>query len=321
MKHIYLFWWRRTSFNVGDEASPYIISRLCSLPIKRKEIPTDPFTELLNALRSIKHFRCPSLKGFFYSIVDRENFIVGLGSIISYSNSNATVWGSGFGNPYERFKAKEIKSVRGKETAIELIKRGYPECNIYGDPGLLMPILYQPAVKKKYKIGIIPHIKEYKCVLDVVKSEYYHVINMETDNVENIINEILCCEYILSSSLHGLIFSHSYGIPALFFSFVHKGEGLFKYYDYFSSVGIEYYTPFELVQLLNYTDDELTNLFEKENKKSSIQIDLFKIQRKIIEVAPFPVKKEFGISSIDITIRKEIEYLENLYGKKNNNII
>lgn len=321
MKYIYLFWWRRTTYNVGDEASPYIVSKLSYLPIKRKEIPTDPYTELLNMLRSIRHFKCPSLKGFFNSIFDRENFIVGLGSVICYSNKHAVIWGSGMGSPFDKFKAKEIKAVRGKETSKELINRGYPKCEIYGDPGLLMPLFYQPIVRKRYKIGIIPHIREYKQVLEMIKIKDYHVINMETDKVEEVVNEILSCEYVLSSSLHGLIFSHAYGIPALFFSFVHKGEGLFKYYDYFSSVGIDYYQPFDLVELLDFSEADLVRLFENEKLKASIQTDLIKIQRQIIEVAPFPVKMEYSVSLIDGTIRKEIEYLVNNYGKQNNNFI
>ena len=66
---------------------------------------------------------------------------------------------------------------------------------------------------KQYKIGIIPHyVDEYK-----VRRMYggeFHIISMVTSDIEKLADDILSCDLIVSSSLHGIIFSHSLGVPA-----------------------------------------------------------------------------------------------------------
>lgn len=105
------------------------------------------------------------------------------------------------------------------------------------DPGLLMSRLYQPKkpIEKKYDIGIISHWSEEK----IIKKKYgneYRVISIQRDNPEKFINDILECKMILSSSLHGIIFAHSYGIPAYHIEFTDLTKnGNFKFQDYYSS--------------------------------------------------------------------------------------
>jgi hypothetical protein len=60
-------------------------------------------------------------------------------------------------------------------------------------------------------------------------------------DVESVIDDILACENMASSSLHGIIEAHAYGISACWIE--RTGTGLIgdgtKFFDYFSSVGIE----------------------------------------------------------------------------------
>ncbi len=59
---------------------------------------------------------------------------------------------------------------------------------------------------------------------------------MRTDNLEGLVDDILSCEVILSSSLHGIIFSHAYGVPAYHVQFTDFFKnGNFKFADYYSS--------------------------------------------------------------------------------------
>ena len=88
------------------------------------------------------------------------------------------------------------------------------------------------------------------------------------DKWTDIIDKICSCEFIVSSSLHGLIVSDSYNVPNLWASFPKDNinGGLFKYKDYFSSVGRnESALPIGIMSL-----DELGDVY---NKVESFEYD------------------------------------------------
>lgn len=192
-----------------------------------------------------------------------------IGSIVDIFGDNKTIiWGAGAiaGNVKLTSKPYKVLCVRGPLTRDYLLKQGVdcPEC--YGDPALLLPLIYSPKVSKKYKVGIIPHyvdldnaliynwIKEYKAVklIDIVHYKHWH----------DIIDEINSCEFIISSSLHGLIVSDAYNIPNVWVEFSNKvcGAG-FKFRDYYASVGKNNVLPIvvnknlTLEQLMKYKVD------------------------------------------------------------------
>jgi polysaccharide pyruvyl transferase WcaK-like protein len=119
---------------------------------------------------------------------------------------------------------------------------GYNCPEVYGDPAILLPEHYKPIVEKRYKLGIIPHYIDYKLVKAALKNnEQIKVINLLTKSVEATTNEILECHNIISSSLHGVIVSQAYGIPALWVKFSNKLSGdNIKFYDYYQSVNIDF---------------------------------------------------------------------------------
>ncbi len=159
-------------------------------------------------------------------------------------NCNAVVWGAGFLNADDNIavKPRAVYAVRGFRSADKLKQLGLIHHDIpVGDPALLMPLLYKPIQEPLHEIGIIPHFRELD--LPVVRSLQRHkeckVIDV-CGGLQEFCSEILSCRQILSSSLHGLITAHAYGIPArwLRLSARPRGDG-FKYHDYLSSVGLD----------------------------------------------------------------------------------
>ena len=78
--------------------------------------------------------------------------------------------------------------------------------------------------------------------LNLENNNGIHRISILTDDIENLADEIVSCDIILSSSLHGIIFAHSYGIPAYHVQFKDFfNNGNYKFNDYYSSFdGVEY---------------------------------------------------------------------------------
>ena len=84
-----------------------------------------------------------------------------IGSLIDMGlfNSHTIIWGAGTiaGTAKLHYKPLKVCAVRGKLTRKYLLEQGIDCPEIYGDPALLLPKIYQPKVEKQYKLGIIPH--------------------------------------------------------------------------------------------------------------------------------------------------------------------
>lgn len=214
MEKINLTWWDgKTIKNWGDALNPILAGR-----ISKKEITYIPLNDKSENTRV-------SMIGSILNSIDTNNLII---------------WGSGFiadTNTLKK-KPKEICAVRGKLTRNLLLKQGYNCPEIYGDPALLYPKYYFPKINKKYKLGIIPHYIDANNIwLNQFKnSDEILIINI-LDDINSVVDKILSCEKIISSSLHGIIAADSYNIPSLWVEFSDKviGKG-FKFHDYFSSV-------------------------------------------------------------------------------------
>jgi len=166
--------------------------------------------------------------------------LIGVGSIINHAGSNTIVWGSGMMRDNDTLKRDALYlSVRGPLTYEKLKEKRIP-CNpVFGDPALLMPKVFnKPDVQKKYEYGFFAHYVD----TDQVSKWYtglpnIKVINPLDHNPLRVIAQVLECEKIISSSLHGVIIAHAYGIPAVWVKHSDKlnGDGL-KFKDYFQSV-------------------------------------------------------------------------------------
>lgn len=162
------------------------------------------------------------------------------GSILAGPHTtNAKIWGCGFHNIEEKkdFDESQIFAVRGLLTLKNLGMKN----KTTGDPGILASYFYKPKVKKKYKYGIIAHYVDEQFFASIKLPSYVTVINVGTNSIENLMDRINECEFILSSSLHGIIFAHSYGIPAIRVKHNELAtRRAFKFLDYYSNWNLRY---------------------------------------------------------------------------------
>lgn len=285
MRSIKLVYWNGK--NLGDYLSPFIISKLSGLPIKYKSLCLFDKKAQLNLLFDYFIKKNITWKKLTETLFFFERNVLGVGSIIAYGNQRSLIWGSGFMNQNEHIRGGKILAVRGRLTNEKIINDGYKGCNVFGDPALLLPLIVKPSSEKKYNLAIIPHWREY----DYFQSKYggqYKVLDIRTTDVEYFVKELTLCKYVLSSSLHGIILSHAYNIPALWIKHGYIDTDGFKFYDYFSSVELPFYNGFDdFDQYLKNNSWKL--LFEKHIINASPQIDISLIQRKLLDVAPFHI--------------------------------
>lgn len=169
-----------------------------------------------------------------------EADIISTGSIIRRAQKNTSVLGSGLISLHDKINpAANFVFVRGPLTRKKILDVGGTCSEFFGDPGILLPLIYKKNVKKEYKLGIAPHMSDYVEVLNQYKNNNsVNVIKLRTRNVTDTLDEFMKCEKIMSSSLHGIIISHSYGIPAGWFIMNKlKGDNI-KFNDYFASVDL-----------------------------------------------------------------------------------
>lgn len=209
-------WWPKEPFpgNFGDILTPYLVKKI-----------TGKTPRYVN-------------KDFNMFPVN----LLAVGSVIRNANKNTVVWGSGAMSMSDSLSPHaDYRAVRGPLTRESVLRSGVNCPEIYGDPALLMPKFYTPKTTKRYRYGIIPHYVDYEQVVNWFRKDpSIKVINLLNDNVERVIDEINECENVISSSLHGIIAAHAYGVNAVWAKFSDKlfGDGT-KFRDYFASVGVE----------------------------------------------------------------------------------
>lgn len=281
-------------YNFGDDLTPYLFSKLTNERYRYIKFASTRF-------QIIKEFIAGVINGKFSIIYLNEflrglfikNYIVSIGSVLSsYSSDRCIVWGAGIISKNDKIRKSNFLAVRGKYTlnAIRNI-----DCNsqiVLGDPSILLPLVYTPKTKKKFKLGIIPHIIHYDKIKNLVNSNEINVINLNSSDSEKVIDEIYSCEYTISTSLHGLIISHVYGIKSLWYEL--KDTPLYgddiKFFDYFTSVEIPEYKPFVFLNEIN-ANNIISNI-EKNNAINKINKDIKYIQKDLLDVAPFKVKDQ-----------------------------
>ena len=190
--------------------------------------------------------------------VRKNGKILAIGSSMLFTQPNDIVWGTGCIDYGQIGKIpKEIYAVRGPLTRDELLKRNIKCPEVYGDPALLFPEIYNPEKTIKYEYGLIPHYIDYtdENSLKIIKnlsSQGVKIINI-TAGMFHFIDELIQCKNIMSSSLHGLIVADAYNIPNIRVKLSNKLiGGDFKFKDYSLSVN----KPFTIGDINNFSNLE-----------------------------------------------------------------
>lgn len=206
-------------------------------------------------------------------IPSRGKHILMCGSIIGFGNFDAVVWGSGLLNEgyYKRISEKkyikyDIRALRGPLTRELLSKRYKSIPKIYGDPAILLPLIYNNEYQdKKYEISIVNHYAD-----GFQKHHGFHNIDIFCGDAKRIIQEICESKIIISSALHGIIVAEAYGVPAVWLKSPNLDE--FKYLDWFLSTNRKESDIYSISSLEEF--DRMKVLFPPTNKIKKMQHDL-----------------------------------------------
>ncbi|KAL3800679.1 hypothetical protein HJC23_006141 [Cyclotella cryptica] len=253
--------------NFGDELGPAVVKRIL-------EYLFGCSTYHVHAINLSKEKR------------DGRICLFTLGSIFHMTRKGDHVWGTGHNPTWQRgwgiLRDKSsprdelltIVSVRGPKTSerlneLGLVKNASKIPN--GDPGFLIPFLYsqyyhlptrslgvKPAFRKP-DICFVPHAHDLDYNFIKQPPSGLRLLTVK-QGWETMLDKLRMCDYIISSSLHGIIVGDALGIPTQWYQFpggkTEQTEGMFKYQDYFKTIGRQASTPnsvFDMKHFLNST--------------------------------------------------------------------
>lgn len=166
-----------------------------------------------------------------------------VGSVIAaLVNSPVRVLGGGLINGNARTYAPEVRidGVRGflTQSVIERDAKRVPE--VIGDPGMLLPRIspLPPRVNRK-PLGFIIH--------DVDREEFARCYPEHLEDIvdnyaarDDFVAQLARYDAVVSTSLHGCVFAHAYGVPVAPFTLTDKVfGGDFKFRDHYSAFGLD----------------------------------------------------------------------------------
>lgn len=223
-----LWWWDKPyPGNLGDIINPYLVEKISGIPPKF-------------ATKGPRTFAC--------------------GSILPHvKTSDITVWGSGSPRRSAEVNPKAtFLAVRGPISREVVLQSGGTCPEIYGDPALLLPRFYRSKLESPRKgCGLILHhyhsVEGLPPIDDSV--ELISILRLGDKQIEEFIDQLANKELILSTSLHGIIIAHAYGVPAVWCSLKGQASDIpgddMKFHDYFHTVGLEEIAAVNLATLEN----------------------------------------------------------------------
>lgn len=264
------YWWDMKK-NFGDLISPWILEELTARPVH-------------NTIGRL----------------DAPDALMTVGSLITeMQRPGMTIWGTGLIAPLSAATIKRLKSrkpkailaVRGKHTRTQLMKKiGWNVPEIYGDPALLMPYLFQPERRRpadRPGLSVIPHYA-HKGILTREYIEQFDGYAIEVQRpAEHVVTEIALSDVVISTSLHGLILAQAYEIPWVWLRITDKALAgdKFKFEDFFTVL------KRDQVATVEVTAEELKDLNLAEVARTATVPKSYFDPLALVEALPFPVRE------------------------------
>lgn len=158
---------------------------------------------------------------------------ISTGSIIRHARPGQMVIGSGAMSRLDIVSAAaDYRFVRGPITRNIVLRHGGQCPDVYGDPAMLLPRIFRRDRKPLIRVGMVPHYFDLNLAKGFVISPLLSPLEF--------LQRLWQCEAIISSSLHGIIAAHAYGIPAAWVKLSNRLDGDdAKFHDHAQSVGLD----------------------------------------------------------------------------------
>ncbi|WP_181316883.1 MULTISPECIES: polysaccharide pyruvyl transferase family protein [unclassified Sphingobium] len=246
--NVFVYSWKpATSINFGDEIGPMVVQALCrNFQLNYDVIPT---------------------------VLSTHSKILAIGSVLHEAKDQDVVWGVGVNSKHRSILPRNANirfaAVRGPLTRFMMRDQGFNCPEIYGDPGLLFPMLFDEQIRARRgelekaarEIGVpmpetivIPNINDDR-FLPYFTAPFKDNLMFIRPNLDpfTVAAYISASKRVISSSLHGLVFADVYGKAIT--RMASQFEADFKYTDYYE--GTDRTAPRAYRDLKSSLDGEL----------------------------------------------------------------
>ncbi len=189
---------------------------------------TDNFGDLLGPRIVERMHRQLGLGG----VSQNARRLVTVGSIMHAVRDGDVVWGTGVNGKTRPelvdVKSAQFRAVRGPLSHEFLMERGHDVPEVFGDPAILVPELFPEwhcGGRIDREVGYLPNLHDFDGWLEAGVDPISPL-----GDPAHVVSEILTCEKLVTSSLHGMIIADAYGIPVALVK--PAVEHSFKYVDY-----------------------------------------------------------------------------------------
>lgn len=166
--------------------------------------------------------------------------LLSIGSIMQFAEPGDVVWGSGVNaklrpRRLDPGRVFDVRAVRGPLTAVALEAEGSTVPAHFGDPGVLLPVLFPETTafalpeRKRHAVVVVPNVN------DSGLEAAGHQVVVPTGDPWTVIEDILSADLVVGTSLHAIITAEAYGVPAR--AVRSRSESPVKYVDYYEGTG------------------------------------------------------------------------------------